>query len=328
MIALRWTMLLALLLLAGTSQGRAAPQDSAASYPARPVRVIVPFAPGGVTDVMGRLLAQKLSERLGKEFYVDNRAGAGGNIGTGVAAAAAADGYTLLLTSSSYVVNPSLHAKIPYDPNRDLVPITIAAVSPNLLVINPSVPARTVQELVDYIRKNPGQASFASAGIGTTPHLSGEMFRLSLGLDMVHVPFGGAGPALQSALAGHTPIAFTALPPAVPLVIAGELRALAVTSAKRSPALPDVPTMAEAGLHDQEVETILPILVPAATPKPIIDLLYGEIARIIALPDTQQTLATLGFDPLASTPEQSAVRVKEELARWAKVIRDAKIEPQ
>jgi tripartite-type tricarboxylate transporter receptor subunit TctC len=328
MIALRWTMLLALLLLAGTSQGRAAPQDSAAGYPARPVRVIVPFAPGGVTDVMGRLLAQKLSERLGKEFYVDNRAGAGGNIGTGVAAAAAADGYTLLLTSSSYVVNPSLHAKIPYDPNRDLVPITIAAVSPNLLVINPSVPARTVQELVDYIRKNPGLASFASAGIGTTPHLSGEMFRLSLGLDMVHVPFGGAGPALQSALAGHTPIAFTALPPAVPLVIAGELRALAVTSAKRSPALPDVPTMAEAGLHDQEVETILPILVPAATPKPIIDLLYGEIARIIALPDTQQTLATLGFDPLASTPEQSAARVKEELARWAKVIRDAKIEPQ
>src|SRR5580698_9951926 len=182
MIALRWTMLLALLLLAGTSQGRAAPQDSAAGYPARPVRVIVPFAPGGVTDVMGRLLAQKLSERLGKEFYVDNRAGAGGNIGTGVAAAAAADGYTLLLTSSSYVVNPSLHAKIPYDPNRDLVPITIAAVSPNLLVINPSLPVRTVQELVDYIRKNPGQASFASAGIGTTPHLSGEMFRLSLGL--------------------------------------------------------------------------------------------------------------------------------------------------
>jgi tripartite-type tricarboxylate transporter receptor subunit TctC len=195
-------------------------------------------------------------------------------------------------------------------------------------VINPSVPARTVQELVDYIRKNPGQASFASAGIGTTPHLSGELFRLSLGLDMVHVPFGGAGPALQSALAGHTPIAFTALPPAVPLVTAGQLRALALTSAKRSPALPDVPTMAEAGLHDQEAETILPILVPAATPKPIIDLLYGEIARIIALPDTQQTLATLGFDPLASTPEQSTVRVKEELARWAKVIRDAKIEPQ
>jgi tripartite-type tricarboxylate transporter receptor subunit TctC len=328
MMAPRWTALLAVLLAAGIGQAQAAPQDAAVGYPARPVRVIVPFAPGGVTDVMGRLLAQKLSERLGKEFYVDNRAGAGGNIGTGVAASAAADGYTLLLTSSSYVVNPSLHAKIPYDPNRDLVPITIAAVSPNLLVINPSVPARTVQELVDYIRKNPGQASFASAGIGTTPHLSGELFRLSLGLDMVHVPFGGAGPALQSALAGHTPIAFTALPPAVPLVTAGQLRALAVTSAKRSPALPDVPTMAEAGLHDQEAETILPILVPAATPKPIIDLLYGEIARIIALPDTQQTLATLGFDPLASTPEQSTVRVKEELARWAKVIRDAKIEPQ
>jgi tripartite-type tricarboxylate transporter receptor subunit TctC len=324
----RRAMLLGMVLVAGIGRARGAAQNSASDYPVRSVRVIVPFAPGGVTDVMGRLLAQKLSERLGKEFYVDNRPGAGGNIGTGVAATAAADGYTLLVTSSSYVVNPSLHAKIPYDPNRDLIAITIAAVSPNLLVVNPSVPARTVQELVDYIRRNPGSASFASAGIGTTPHLSGELFRLSLGLDMVHVPFGGAGPALQSALAGHTPIAFTALPPAVPLVAARELRALAVTSAKRSPALPDVPTMAEAGLHDQEAETILPILVPAATPKPIVDLLYGEIARIIAHHDTRQTLAALGFDPLASTPEQSAARVKQELARWAKVIRDAKIEPQ
>ncbi len=321
---LRRAVLLGGLLVAAIGQATAAPPD----YPTHPVRVIVPFAPGGVTDVMGRLLAQKLSERLGKEFYVDNRAGAGGNIGTGVAASAPGDGYTLLLTSSSYVVNPSLHAKIPYDPNRDLVPITIAAVSPNLLVVNPSVPAHSVRELVDYIRKNPGSGSFASAGIGTTPHLSGELFRLSLGLDMVHVPFGGAGPALQSALAGHTPIAFTALPPAVPLVTAGQLRALAVTSAQRSPALPDVPTMAEAGLNDQEAETILPILVPAATPRPIIDLLYGEIGRIVALPDTRQTLATLGFDPLVSTPEQSTARIRQELTRWAKVIHDAKIEPQ
>jgi tripartite-type tricarboxylate transporter receptor subunit TctC len=321
----RLVVLFALLVAATICQAQTSPQGAASGYPSRPVKIVVPFAPGGVTDVMARILAQKLSENLGKEFYVDNRAGAGGNIGTGVAAAAPPDGYTLVLTSSSYVVNPSLHAKIPYDPNKDLVPITISAVSPNVLVVNPSVPARTVLELTDYIKKS-GNQSFGSAGVATTPHLSGELFRLSLGLDMVHVPFGGAGPALQSTVAGHTPIAFTGFPPAVNLIKAGNLRALAVTSAKRLAALPDLPTMAEAGVKDQEAETMLIILVRAATPKEIIDLLYREIAKIIALPDTQQRLATLGFDPLASTPEDSAVRVRQELARWAKVIRDAKIE--
>jgi tripartite-type tricarboxylate transporter receptor subunit TctC len=297
----------------------------ATDYPNRPVKIIVPFAPGGVTDVMARLLGQKLSENLGKEFYIDNRAGAGGNIGTGVAASAPADGYTLVLTSSSYVVNPSLHAKIPYDPNKDLIPITISAVSPNVLVVNPNLPVHNVTELIDYIKKS-GNQSFASAGVATTPHLSGELFRLSLGLDMVHVPFGGAGPALQSVVAGHTPIAFTGFPPAVPLIKAGNVRALAVTSAKRLSALPDLPTMAEAGVKDQEAETMLIILVQSATPKPIVDLLYREIAKIVALPEMRERLATLGFEPLASTPEASAVRVREELARWAKVIRDAKIE--
>jgi tripartite-type tricarboxylate transporter receptor subunit TctC len=300
----------------------------AETYPTRSVRVIVPFAPGGVADVMGRLLAQKLSERLGQQFYVENRAGAGSTLGTTAAARATPDGYTLLVTTSAYVVNPSLQTQVSYDPNRDLVAITIAAVSPNLLVVNPLLPVHSVQELVDYIRKNPGTVSFASAGIGTTPHLAGEMFRLALDLDMVHVPFNGAGPALQSTAGGHTPIAFTALPPAVPLVTAGQLRALAVTSAKRSSALPDVPTMAEAGQSNQESENILPVLTPASPPKPIVDLLYGEIAKIVALPEMQQTLATQGFDALATTPEESAARVKLELVRWAKVIHDAKIEPQ
>jgi tripartite-type tricarboxylate transporter receptor subunit TctC len=318
--ALRLVTLFAALATASICQAQ-----PSADYPNRPVKIVVPFAPGGVTDVMARLLAQKLSENLGKEFYIDNRAGAGGNIGTGVAASAPADGYTLVLTSSSYVVNPSLHAKIPYDPNKDLVPITISAVSPNVLVVNPNLSAHTVTELIDYIKKT-GNQSFASAGVATTPHLSGELFRLSLGLDMVHVPFGGAGPALQSTVAGHTPIAFTGFPPAVPLIKAGNLRALAVTSAKRLMALPDLPTMAEAGVKDQEAETMLIILVQSATPKEIVDLLYREIAKIVALPDIQQRLATLGFEPLASTPEASAVRVREELARWAKVIRDAKIE--
>jgi tripartite-type tricarboxylate transporter receptor subunit TctC len=296
-------------------------------YPNRPVRIIVPFAPGGVTDVMARLLAQKLSESLGKEFFVDNRPGAGGNIGIGIAAQAAADGYTIALTSSSYVVNPALNKRIPYDPEKDLLPVTISAVSPNAVVVNPNLPARTVNELIDYVRRS-GKESFASAGVGTTPHLSGELFRLSLNLDMVHVPFNGAGPALQSVIAGHTPIAFTAFPPAVPLVRAGSLRALAVTSAERLKALPDVPTMAQAGQPGQEAETILPILVPAQTPRPIVDQLYREIAKVIALPETQARLETLGFNPLASTPEASFARVKEELARWGKVIRDAKIDVQ
>jgi tripartite-type tricarboxylate transporter receptor subunit TctC len=302
-------------------------QGQGQAYPNRPVRILVPFAPGGVTDVMARLLAQKLSENLGKEFFVDNRAGAGGNIGTGVAATAPADGYTLVLTSSSYVINPAIHAKIPYDPEKDLTPVTISAVSPNIVVVNPSLPVRSISELIAHVRQS-GKANFASAGVATTPHLSGELFRLSLDLDMVHVPFGGAGPALQSAIAGHTPIAFTGFPPAVPLVKAGSLRALAVTSARRLATLPDLPTMAEAGVPDQEAETMLIILVPSATPKEIVTLLHREIARIIALPETKQRLETLGFEPLASTPSDSATRIRQELSRWGKVVRDAKIAVQ
>jgi tripartite-type tricarboxylate transporter receptor subunit TctC len=314
-----------IVLSAAPSQAQA--QGQSQTYPNRPVRIVVPFAPGGVTDVMARLLAQKLSENLGKEFFVDNRAGAGGNIGTGVAATAPADGYTLVLTSSSYVVNPSIHAKIPYDPEKDLTPVTISAVSPNIVTVNPSLPVRSISELIAYVRQS-GKASFASAGVATTPHLSGELFRLSLDLDMVHVPFGGAGPALQSAIAGHTPIAFTGFPPAVPLVKAGSLRALAVTSARRLAALPDLPTMAEAGVPDQEAETMLIILVPSATPREIVALLHREIAKIVALPETKQRLETLGFEPLASTPADSATRIRQELSRWAKVVRDAKITVQ
>jgi tripartite-type tricarboxylate transporter receptor subunit TctC len=313
--------------LAGDAQAQTA-QPERTGYPARPVRVIVPFAPGGVADVMGRLLAQKLSERLGEQFYVENHGGAGGNIGTGIAAGAAPDGYTLLITSSSFVVNPSLHAKVPYDPVRDFAAVTIAAASPNVLVVHPSVAAQTVTELVDLIRAKPHTYNFASAGIGTTPHLSGELFRLSLGLDLVHVPFSGAGPALQSTLAGHTLIAFTGVPGAAAQVQSGALRALGVTSAQRSPALPDVPTMAEAGVPGQEAETLLCVLVPAGTPKPIIARLHREIVAIVALPDVRQKFEGFGFNALAGTPEQSAGRIAQELARWAKLIRDANIKAE
>src|SRR4051794_39602161 len=223
----RW--LAALMLTAGTAYA-----DNA-SYPARAVKVIVPFAPAGPTDVIARLVAQKLSERLGQQFYVENHPGAGGNLGMGLAAREPADGYAILVVSSSFVVNPSLYNKIPYDALRDFAPVTLAAASPNVLVVTPSVPAKSVKELIDIVHADPGKYSYAMPGAGTTPHLSGELFKLSAKLDIATVPFRGAGPAIQSAVAGHTPIAFTALPPAAPLVQQGALRALAVTSAKRSP---------------------------------------------------------------------------------------------
>jgi tripartite-type tricarboxylate transporter receptor subunit TctC len=300
----------------------------AQTYPDRPVKVIVPFAPGGPTDVMARIIAQKLSDNLGKQFYVENQAGAGGNLGMGNAARAAPDGYTVLVVSSSFVVNPTLYAKIPYDPFKDFAPVTIAADTPNILTINPSVPAKNVKELVALINANPGKYNFASAGTGTTPHLSGELFRLSLKLDLVHVPFGGAGPAIQSTIAGHTPIAFTALSPTVPFVKEGQLRALAVTSEKRSAALPAVPTMAEEGLTGQEARTMQGVLVPAGTPKRIIDLLHREIVKIVALPDVKERFDALGFDPVVNTPDEFAAIIRLEVPRWGKVIKDANIKPE
>jgi tripartite-type tricarboxylate transporter receptor subunit TctC len=298
------------------------------TYPTRPVRIIVPFAPAGPTDVFARLLVQKLSQNPGQQFYIENQVGAGGNIGMGNAARAAPDGYTIVFVSTSYIVNPSLYAKIPYDPFKDFAPVTLAAISPNVLTVHPSIPARTVKELIAEIKANPGKYSFASAGLGTTPHLSGELFKLSQGLDLVHVPFNGSAPAIQSTLAGHTPIAFTVVTPVVPQVKEGKLRALAVTTPKRSPALPDVPTLAEAGLPDQEADTMQGILVPAGTPKAIIDLLHSEIVKVMALPDVKERMAVLGFEPVANMPEEFAARIKAEIPKWGKVIRDANIKAE
>jgi tripartite-type tricarboxylate transporter receptor subunit TctC len=297
----------------------------AQSYPDRPVRIIVPFAPAGPTDVIARIVADKLSISLGKQFYVENRAGAGGNTGTAAVATSPADGYTLIVVSTGFVVNPSLFAKVPYDPVKDFAPITIVAVSPNVMTVHPSVPAKTVQELVTLIKANPGKYSFAAPGVGSTPHLSGEIFRISQGIDMVTVQFTGAGPAIQNTVGGHTPIAFTAVPPAAPQIKDGKLRALVVTSEKRAPGFPDVPTVAEAGLTGQEAYTLTGILAPAATPREIIDLLHRETVKIVAQPDVQKRLDDLGFEVVANTPEQFAVRIKTELEKWAKVVRDAKI---
>jgi tripartite-type tricarboxylate transporter receptor subunit TctC len=297
----------------------------AQGYPDHPVKVIVPFAPAGPTDVVARLITQKLSERLKQQFYIENLAGAGGNLGMGNAAKAAPDGYTILFVSSSYTVNTSLYAKPPYGP-ESFAPVTMAATSPNGLFVNPTViPSKSIKELVDLLKANPGKYTFASPGIGTTPHLSSELFKFTFGLDFALAPFPGGGPSIQSVVAGHTPICIQAIPPATPLVQAGKLRALGVTAKKRSAALPDVPTFEEAGIKDQEADTMQGVLVPAGTPKAIVDLLQAEIARIVALPDVKAKLVSLGLEPMGMPSAEFAAYIQTDMAKWKKVITDAKI---
>ncbi len=295
------------------------------AYPDRPVKIVVPFAAGGPTDVVARLISQKLAEKLGQQFYIENIAGAGGNIGMATVAKAPADGYTILLASSSYTVNPSLYAKPAYDPDKDFAPVTKAAASPNGLFVNPAIPARSVKELVDLLKANPGKYTFASPGIGTTPHLSSELFKLTFGLDFALAPFPGGGPSIQSVVAGHTPMCFQAIPPATSLVKDGKLRALAITARTRSPALPDVPTLEEAGIKNQEAETMQGVLVGAGTPKPIVDLLQREIARIVQLPDVSSRLLAIGLEPDGMSSAEFAAYIKTDIAKWKKVITDAKI---
>lgn len=305
--------------------GHAQSQTGTNGYPNHSVKVVLPFPPGGVADVVGRLVAQKLSENLGQTFFIENRGGASGNIGAAMVQDAAPDGYTLIITSSSFLINPGLQ-KVPYNPIGGFAPISILSASPSILAIHAGQSSKSMKDMIDAVKKEPGKHSYASAGVGSTPHLQGEMFKQAYGLDMVHVPFAGGAPALQSAVGGHTPIVIAALAPAIPLVKGGELRALAIIGPKRVSALPDVPTMTEAGLPGQEAETILLALAPAGTPKEIVDRLSREIAKAVATPDVVQKLDGLGFSPMGTTPEETAARIKTELDMWAKVIKDAKIQ--
>jgi tripartite-type tricarboxylate transporter receptor subunit TctC len=298
---------------------------TAQGYPNRPVRIVVGFTAGGPTDAIARIVAQRLSDSLGQQFVVENQGGAGGNTAAGQVARATPDGYTIMAISTGFVVNPSLYAKVPYDPIKDFAPISLVAASPNIVVVNPSVPAKTIAELVQLIRDNPGKYSFAGPGVGSTPHLGGELFRLAFGLDLVHVPFAGAGPAVQATVGGHTPIAFTALPSSLSAIQAGQLRALGIAAPKRSASMPDVPTFAEQGIKDQDAETLTGIVAPAGTPKEIVDLLYREIAKAVAQPEVRDRLTTLGFDPVANTPDEFGARIRLEIDKWGKVVRDAKL---
>jgi tripartite-type tricarboxylate transporter receptor subunit TctC len=307
----------------GTTRATSSPAQPA--YPNRPVRVIVPFAPGGVTDVVARLVFGKISEQLGRQFYVENIVGGSGNVGMGQAARAAPDGYTILTAFSSYVINPALFEHIPYNPIDDFDPVSLAVTSTTAIVVNADLPASNIKELVALIHANPGRYSYASAGTGTTSHLAGEQFRLALAPDLVHVPFGGGAPAMASVVAGHTPIGMGAPAVAVPLINDGKLRALAVTSKSRTLTLPDVPTMAESGYPDIEGDSFVGFVVPAGTPKDVIALLNREIVKSMALPDMIERQAMLGNDAAAGTPEEFGQRIKSELAVWAKVIRAANI---
>jgi len=313
---------LAALMIAGASFAQTS------GYPNRPVKMIAPFAPAGPVDAVARVLAPKLSEALGQQFYVENHPGGSGNIGTALAAKAPADGYTILVISSTLVVNPSLFAKLGFDTTSDLAPVSLVGVSPQVLLVHPSVPAASVKELVAWVKASPGQYSYAHAGLGTPGYLAGEMLKQAFGLDLVAVSFNGGGPAITSTIGGHTPILYTSISTAAGHIKQGTVRALAVTGARRSPALPDVPTLAEAGAPGQESEIILGVLVPAGTPQDVIDRLHREIVRIVALAEVRERLSALGFEPIASTPGEFADRIRWEIDKWAKVIRAANIKAQ
>ncbi len=305
----------------------AAPLASAhAAYPERPVRIMVPFPPGGANDIVARLTAQKLAERWGKPVVIDNRAGAGGNIGTEVGARANADGYTLTIGSTStYISNVVLDSKLPFDPRRDFAPISLIVTAPNALVTHPTLPAHTVQALIQYAKTQPGKLNFSSFGEGSSAHLVGEMFKSAAGVNMTHVPYKGGSPALAAVIGGEVQLTFSNLSVALPQVKAGKVRGLAVTSARRASALPDLPTIAESALPGFEAVATVGILAPAGTPHALITRLNRDVHAIINQPAMSEQLIARGFDPALSTPEAFARYMRNEIERWGSVVRTAGI---
>lgn len=299
--------------------------QAADNYPLRPIRMIVAYPPGGGTDQVGRVMAEQLSQTLGQQVVVDNRGGATGNIGTELAARALPDGHTLLMGNvAPNAVNVSLFKKLSFDPVKDFAPVSLVAITPNILVAHPSVPAKTTRELVALAKAKPGALNFPSAGVGSSSHLAGELLKSLAGIDMVHVPFKGGGPALVATISGEVQIMFATLPAAMPHVKSGKVRPMAVTTAKRSQAMPELPTIAESGIKGYEAATWYGLLAPARTPKPVIDRLHGDTVKILAGP-ARQRLEAQGFEPDGGTPAAFAAYIKAEIAKWAKVIRDAGI---
>ena len=300
----------------------------AQTYPTRAIKLVVPSSPGGGTDIVARLLGQKMSEQLGQQFVVENRAGAGTIIGNDAVAKSAPDGYTLLMGLSTLAINPSIYTHVPYDALRDFAPISQAVSAPNILTLHPSVPAKTVKDLIALAKAKPGILTFGSAGLGTSPHLSGELFKTLAHVNMVHVPFKGSGQSVISQLAGEIAANFPSLPTAMPYIKAGRLRGLGVTTLKRAQALPDVPSIAESGVPGYEATQWFGLLAPAGTPRPIIDRLYQESSRALRTEDLKERMLGEGLEVVAGTPEQFAAYIKSETTKWAQVIKAAGIKPQ
>jgi tripartite-type tricarboxylate transporter receptor subunit TctC len=302
-----------------------APQPAGAqAYPTKPIRLVVPFPPGGSLDVVARAIGQKLTEAWGQPVVIDNRPGAGGNIGADLVAKSAPDGYTILEGAlSTHAVNVSLYSKMPYDPVRDFAPITLVAITPNVLVLNPSFPANSVPELVAYAKAHPGALSFGSGSNGSAGHLAGELFKTETGVDMVHIPYKGGAPALQALLAGDTQLMFDNLANSTPQLKAGKLKALAVTTAKRSALAPELPTLAETGLPGFDIYTWWGFMAPAGTPKEIIAKWNAEVTRILATPEMKAFFAQQGAEPAPTTPEQFAALIRSEIPKYAKIVKDS-----
>jgi tripartite-type tricarboxylate transporter receptor subunit TctC len=299
----------------------------AAGYPTRTVKIIVPFAPAGPTDIMARTISAHLGAAIGGYVIVDNRAGAGGNIGIGLAAHSEADGYTLLITSSAYVVNPGLYAKIPYDPYTDFAPIAELGTSPNVILVDPKLGINSIAELFARAKAEPNSLNYSSPGIGTTPHLSGELLKIVGGVQITHVPYSGAGPAVQAILGGTVQVCCAALPPAHPLIESGDLKALALTSAHRWFDLPDVPTMVELGYKDFIADTFQGFLAPAKTPPEVIELLSTKAIEILKTPKVAEQLRAGGFEVIANGPEGMRKRIADEVPKWREVVAKAGIQP-
>jgi tripartite-type tricarboxylate transporter receptor subunit TctC len=294
-------------------------------YPSRPVRFILPFPPGGGTDILGRLIAERLAAALGQPVVVENRGGAGGNVGAEAAARAAPDGYTLVLVAPSLAISPSLYAKLNYDPVKDFAPISLVATVPNVMVTHPAVPAQTLQEFIAVARAKPGTLNFGSGGNGTSNHLAGELFNIVTGARLVHIPYKGVNLAMQDVISGQIHLVVIGIPAAAPHIKAGRLRALALIAPQRVPALPEVPTVAEAGLADFEVTTWYGVLAPAGTPPAVIVRLNSELGKIMHSPQVNERLASMGTEPRTSTPEEFAAYIKQEMAKWGDVIRKANL---
>ena len=301
---------------------------TAQRYPSKPIKMVVGYAPGGGSDIMGRLIAQQITEATGQQVVVENRAGAAQNVAVEYVIKQPADGYTLFMSSAALGVNASLYPKLNYDPVKDLVPSAIFATSPNLLLVHPSYPAKNVREFVAVAKKNPGKLNFSSSGSGSTQHLSGEMLKLMLGVDMTHIPYKGSAPSMTALASGEVDFSFNNIPASQPLMTPGRIRAIGITSAKRSPLLPQLPTMVEGGLAGFVTETWYGVLFPAGTPDDIVNAMNAVVVKAVQKEDFRAKLAQLGADPLAETPDFFRKMLAAEIERWGKVVRAAKARPE